>query len=224
MTLCLVPTVPLAVLSLFALAGCGVCWTAECGTSRAGSNAPTDHPILSISGEITGLAVTGVTVLLGGTSSTSTTTDAGGAFSFSGLTGGTYSVTPSLAGYVFTPPSASVELTNASVSGVAFTEAATSSGAPPPQQATFTISGTAIATDMSGVPFLGTTLTLTGAASEQTAVSSSGDYAFSGLSNGEYAISPYLAGFTFTPSAAHVTVNGADITDVNFVGQSTSCP
>ena len=62
----------------------------------------------TISGQVTlgGGTLSGVTVTLSGGSSGSTTTDSSGNFHFSGLAAaGSYTVTPSLGGYSFTPPS-----------------------------------------------------------------------------------------------------------------------
>jgi hypothetical protein len=74
----------------------------------------------SISGNA-GLA--SATVALTGTSNTSTTASSSGAYTFSGLPAGSYTITPSLSGYTFTPPSQSATITNANVSGVNFTAA-----------------------------------------------------------------------------------------------------
>jgi hypothetical protein len=54
-----------------------------------------------------------VTVALSGgsTSKPSTTTDSSGNYSFTGLAGGTYTVTPTLAGYTFSPSAPSVTIT-----------------------------------------------------------------------------------------------------------------
>lgn len=62
----------------------------------------------SISGQVTlsGSGLNGVNVSLTGTATNSTTTNATGNYSFTGLPGaGNYTVTPSLSGYTFTPPS-----------------------------------------------------------------------------------------------------------------------
>jgi uncharacterized protein (TIGR03437 family) len=71
--------------------------------------------VMTILGQVTlssGNPLPGVTVAIGG-SQTPATTDSGGNFSFSNLNSvGTYTVTPSLAGYTFVPPS----LTYANVS------------------------------------------------------------------------------------------------------------
>jgi len=62
----------------------------------------------SISGQVTGAAGTplgGVTITLSGSAGATATTDANGDYNFSGLLAGSYTVTPSGAGYAFTPPS-----------------------------------------------------------------------------------------------------------------------
>src|SRR6202158_5197990 len=76
----------------------------------------------------------------------------------------------------------------------------------------FTIAGTINpATGASGA-----TLTLTGAASTTTTADSLGNYAFAGLANGTYAVAPSHAGYTFTPSSPSMTVNGTNVTGMNF--------
>src|SRR5258708_7013046 len=68
----------------------------------------------------------------------------------------------------------------------------------------------------------GTTVTLSGAASATTTADSSGTYAFTGLPNGAYTVAPSRAGYTFTPSSKSATVNGADITGVNFTDNAAA--
>jgi hypothetical protein len=163
------------------------------------------NPTYSISGTITPAAGgNGATVTLGGAASASTTADSSGAFSFSGLANGTYTLTPSRAGYTFSPASQSVTVNGANVaSGVNFTATA---------NATYSISGT-ISPTAGGS---GATVTLSGAASASTTANSSGSYAFTGLANGAYTIRPSNTGYTFTPASQPVTVNGASVTGVNF--------
>src|SRR5262250_2763320 len=57
----------------------------------------------SISGAVSGAIADGVVIALGGTMIDTTTTAADGLYSFSGLATGTYSLTPSKAGYTFSP-------------------------------------------------------------------------------------------------------------------------
>ena len=74
-------------------------------------------------------AASGTTLTLAqsGTTVTTTTADASGNFSFTGLQNGTYNVTPSNASYTFSPASQTVAINSADVTGVNFT--ATSSTA-----------------------------------------------------------------------------------------------
>jgi len=151
----------------------------------------------SISGTITGGG--GATVTLSGTGSATTTANASGNFSFSALANGSYTVTPSKAGFTFSPTSLSATVNGANITGMAFTATAQ----------TFSISGTITGGS-------GATVTLSGAASATTTANASGNYTFSGLANGSYTVTPSEAGFTMSPSSQSVTVNGASLTAVNF--------
>lgn len=77
----------------------------------------------SISGTITdgGAPLAGVTVTTGAVSDT---TDGSGAYTLAGLANGTYTVTPSLSGYTFTPASRSVTVSGANVTAQDFAAAA----------------------------------------------------------------------------------------------------
>ena len=79
----------------------------------------------------TGLA--GVTMTLGGSRSLTASSDAAGAFAFTGLaSGGTYTVTPSAAGYAFTPGQLTYAALNANVANADFSGAATAPTPTPP--------------------------------------------------------------------------------------------
>jgi hypothetical protein len=69
--------------------------------------------------------VASATVAISGAADASTTTSGSGAFSFASLPSGSYTITPSLAGYTFSPASHSTSITNANVTGVSFTATAT---------------------------------------------------------------------------------------------------
>ena len=69
-------------------------------------------PPYTISGTVTGPTIAGVNILLTGSGSAATTTDASGNFSFGGLQAGNYTVTPTLAGLTFSPSSATLAVTN----------------------------------------------------------------------------------------------------------------
>jgi hypothetical protein len=160
-------------------------------------------PLWSISGTITGGASS--TVTLSGTASATTTADTSGNFSFTGLSNGPYTVTPSKTGFTFTPVNAAVTVNGANITGVNFTANAIP---------TWSISGTITGGASS-------TVTLTGTASATTTADASGNFTFTGLSNGPYTVTPSKTGFTFTPVNTAVTVNGANITGVNFTANAT---
>jgi len=151
----------------------------------------------------------GATVTLSGAASATTIADGAGNYSFSGLAGGTYTVTPSHTGYTFNPSSKTTTVNGASVAGVNFT-------ATPQVGPTFSISGT-ISPVTGGS---GTTVTLSGAAAATTIADSGGNYIFSGLSDGTYAVTPSHTGYTFNPSVQQTVVSGANVTAVNFTAQS----
>jgi hypothetical protein len=155
-----------------------------------------------ISGRIAGAVAAGVTVSLGGGAAAVATTDASGSFAFDGLAAGEYTVSPSLAGYVFEPASAAVTLAGANVSGQDFAAA----GA-------YAISG-----KVSGAVAAGVTVSLAGAAPAITATDSSGRYSFTGLTAGSYVVSPSLAGYTFDPASAPVSVATASVAHQDFTG------
>ena len=167
------------------------------GNNVSGVNFIATGQTFSVSGIITG-GSSAMVMLSGGTSG-STIADGTGNFSFSGLANGNYVVTPSKAGFTFSPSSQSVTVNGANVSGVTFTAMVQS----------FSISGT-----ISGGS--GATVTLTGGATASTTADGSGNFSFAGLANGGYTITPSKAGFTMNPSSKSVTVSGASVTAVNF--------
>ena len=80
---------------------------------------------------------------------------------------------------------------------------------------TFSLSGT-VSPAASGI---GTTLFIGGALVSTTA-DGSGNYNFAGLPNGTYTVTPSKNGYAFTPASGSVTINGADVTGVNFTAQA----
>ncbi len=82
---------------------------------------------------------------------------------------------------------------------------------PPPPQ-TYSISGTV--SPIAGGS--GATVTLSGATSATHTADSSGNYTFTGLSSGTYAVTASHTGYTFSPSAQAATVNGANVSRINF--------
>ncbi len=92
----------------------------------------------TISGTITtsaGAGINGVNVSNG---SSSTTTSSTGAYTLSGVANGTYTLTPSLSGYTFTPATRSVTVSGANVTAQNFTGAAVVDTTPPSTVASLT--------------------------------------------------------------------------------------
>ncbi|MBX3712525.1 MAG: proprotein convertase P-domain-containing protein [Lysobacter sp.] len=163
----------------------------------------------SISGTIAtsgGAGISGVSVSNG---STSVTTNASGQYTFSGLANGSYTLTPSLSGYTFSPTSLAVTVNGANVSGQNFTGTAAAT--------TFSVSGTI--TTSAGAAISGVSVS-NGSTSVTT--NASGQFTFASLANGTYTLTPSLSGYTFSPVTRSVTVNGANVTGQNFTGTASS--
>jgi hypothetical protein len=144
-----------------------------------------------------------VTLTQGSTTLATTTPDAGGDYSFTGLVNGTYTVTPTATGFVFTPASLTVTINGGN-------QTANFTAAP----ATYTVSG-AITPATSGS---GATVTLAqGATTIATVTANSiGSYTFTGVVNGSYTVTPAANGVTFSPASQSISVGSANVTGVNF--------
>src|SRR3990172_3692240 len=77
----------------------------------------------SISGQVTltGSGSSGVSMALSGASSATTITDASGNYTFTGLDNGSYTITPSRAGFTFSPTSSPRTVSGANITRVNFT-------------------------------------------------------------------------------------------------------
>lgn len=198
---------PLAVLSLaLILNGCG-----------GGGGSSASPATYVISGVITdnGGGVAGITVDIGGEKSARAVTDAGGAYSISGLPAGTYTVTPSSATHDFAPANIQLEITGASITGQNFT--ATSR---PPNPGSYTVSGRITLSNGNGVP--GVVVGIGGAQSAQTVTDGNGNYSFTGLTGGTYTITPTSGSYSF--SAPQITLNNiaGDRLNQNFTATQKS--
>jgi uncharacterized protein (DUF2141 family) len=182
------------------------------GCSSSSSNSPAPSATYSISGAVSGAVQQGVRIDLTGAATANTTTDASGHYSFSGLSNGNYTVTPSLSGFIFNPASSAVTMSNADVTGKNFTATASSAS-------TYSISGT-----VSGAVQQNVTITLSGSNSGSTLTDASGNYSFAGLVNGSYTVTPSLAGYTFNPTSTAVTVSNANATGKNFTATAGTAP
>jgi uncharacterized protein (TIGR03437 family) len=85
-------------------------------------------PFIAAWATITGAVGTegiGATLTLAGTSTATTTADTSGAYKFSGLANGSYTITPAKSGYTFNPASAAVTINGTNVTPANFTVQAT---------------------------------------------------------------------------------------------------
>ena len=160
--------------------------------------------LYSISGTITsgGSGLSGVTVRLTGAASASTATDSNGAYSFTNLANGAYTITPAKTGYSFNPASIGTNVQGRNVTRQNFAAVSLS----------YVISGTVL---KSGSPLSGVTVTLTGDSSGTARTGSDGTYAFT-KPNGNYTLTPSKNGYLFSPAKIAVTVAGSAVTGKDF--------
>jgi hypothetical protein len=62
---------------------------------------------------------------------------------------------------------------------------------------------------------------LSGAATASTTADGSGNYSFTGLTNGSYTVTPTKSGFTFNPTSQSATVNNGNVSALNFTATSS---
>lgn len=180
------------------LSGCG-------GGGGGGSTTPPATSTYSISGTVSGAVLQGVIINLTGAATANTTTNASGNYSFSGLANGNYTVTPTKTGYTFSQISSAVSVSGANVPGKNFTATANAA-------ATYSLSGT-----VSGVVSQNVTITLNGANIGSTVTDASGNYSFSDLVSGNYTVTPFFAGYTFSPTGSTITISTVNSTSNNFI-------
>ena len=68
----------------------------------------------------------------------------------------------------------------------------------------------------------GATVSLDGPIKSTTTADSSGNYTFTNLANGSYTVAASKSGVTFSPANVQVTVNGSEVTGVNFTASGGS--
>jgi uncharacterized protein YjbI with pentapeptide repeats len=192
--------------------------TATVGCSNNGEAVPVapTAATYSISGVValTGGPLASVTVTLSGKSTGTYTTGADGTYIFNGLTdGGTYTLTPILAGYTFNPASKVVVINGSNMTADFVATSFTG--------ATYNISG-----KVTGVEGLNVKITFS-SASTIAEVLTDGDGTYTSPSlpdgGGPYTVTPYLSGYSFTPAnISGITLSGANSTGNNFVSETAN--
>ncbi|MFO7644048.1 MAG: carboxypeptidase-like regulatory domain-containing protein [Desulfosarcina sp.] len=177
------------------VAGCGGVGSAD---SSATDQIPDIPASYSISGRVSGDIQQGVNVAVSGAMSVNVPTDPDGNYSVSGLPNGSYTITPSKAGYTFTQASRAVAISGAGSSGNDFTSAAV----------LYAVSGT-----VSGAVTGDVTITVTGTteggavfALVETTTSNDGNYSVPAVPNGDYTVAAAKPGYLFNPASYTVTI------------------
>ena len=163
----------------------------------------------TLSGTVTGAVVQNVLITMNGAP---THTDPSGHFSFTGVPNGTFTATPTLAGYTFSPTSNTVTVYNTNATFGNFVSTAVTA-------ATYSISGA-----VSGATSAGVTINLTGAATASATSDANGNYSFAGLANGSYTVTPSKTGYTFNPINTAISVSGANVSGKNFTANDNGVP
>ena len=179
------------------------------GETKTGQDFTAKAIPYGVSGTVTGDVKAGVELTLSNNSNVvlATITDAQGVYSIQNVTAGTYTLTPRISGYTFTPTSRSVTLTGADTSGQDFTAKAV-------QAATYTVSGT-----VTGDVKVGVTVTLSGPGKPlATTTDATGSFSIPNAPAGTYTLTPSLAGFVFFPASRSVAVSGAAVNGQDFTG------
>jgi hypothetical protein len=171
------------------------------------------HRVFSISGTIRlaggSTPLAGLTVNLAGDTTSSQTTGTDGVYTFSGLSSGSYTVTPTGTTYAFVPGSiSSIAITDqtGNVTGQDFTASVP----------TFALSGT-VTVNGTGIAGVAVNLTASNSSTvlQSTTSGNGGSYSFTSVPNGSYTISSADAKYGFPPVS--VTVNGSAVTGLQCV-------
>jgi hypothetical protein len=150
--------------------GCNAFWAAKTTESNTAV-------VSTISGTVTfaGAPLPGVTVTLAGVTGAETTTDAAGRYGLTGFSDGSYTVTPSLSGFVFSPANKVVSIAGASAAGQDFS-AANAAG-------TIAIFGSVLESSLYSTPqpFSGITIEVVGDETLKATSGSDGTFLLAGI-------------------------------------------
>lgn len=152
----------------------------------------------AISGNVSGVVDYAATVSFAGPTSGTVDVDrTTGNYTIPGLVSGTYTITPVLGSFVFTPTNSVQTVDGANITGVNF--------------ATYSISGSL------GTPFFTfVQIAYSGPTSGVVNAHSDGTYTIPGLGPGAYTITSSSVGYAFSPTSHSETITSANLTGVNF--------
>jgi protocatechuate 3,4-dioxygenase beta subunit len=167
----------------------------------AGVNFTATPITYSITGQVKlsgGAGLDGVTI--NAKTGLSSTTNTNGEFGFSGVTPGTYAITPSKAGYTFSPAYKLITISSYDP-GASFTA----------NPITYSISGQI---KMNGKGLAA--VTIHDEAGHSAITDASGNYTIYGVAPGSYTLTASRSGYTFSPATQVVSVTSTNLTGLNF--------
>lgn len=160
-------------------------------------------PTFSLSGAISPAGDgSGTTIALSGVIARTATADAAGNYNFTGLPNGSYTLTPSKPGFVFSPSNQTLTISGGNLTAATFTIS--------PKLAK--VSGTISPSSLGA----GATVNLTGAVTASATADNLGNYSFTGLRTGTYQVMPSKPNVYFSPLNQSVSLSGTDVSGVNF--------
>ncbi len=163
----------------------------------------------AITGHVAGAPSVLVTLTAPAFVTSTATTDGNGDYAFPTVVPKSYTVTPSKAGYTFSPPSAPAVVSNANVTVPDFDA----------NLLRYSISGTVFGVVTSGVP-----VTLSGDADMVATTAVGGGYTFAGVLPGSYTVTPRKSGYTFTPASLPAVVATANVVGKDFSSAVETVP
>jgi hypothetical protein len=148
---------------------------------------------VSLSGTVTGpqgLSVASISLGLTGAASMTTSPDGDGAYAFTSVADGSFTITPTITGYGFSPTSRAVTVSGAAVGGLDFRACQTGQAL------------TGVLLDQNNQPIAGTEATITVDGNVSGTLDANGNYSVTGLDCGDHTL-------TITPigSAGFQTIN-----------------
>ncbi len=174
------------------------------GANVTGKDFTASAATYSITGTIlfNSAGLNGVSVALTGAATQNTTTNASGVYTFTNVSNGSYTITPTLTGYTFDPATLSANVNNADVTGKDFTAYDIT--------IEYTLSGTITVNGGSGLD--GVAVGITGTSSQNTTTAGGGNYSFT-VTAGTYNITTVLTGYDIVPnnSTRSITVTNANV-------------